>query len=482
MTQVRYILAALIPALVPAAAEAGDVALQLATREAYVNEPVLIQVLVINAKTHQPPQFPEIPGAVVQAQGRTGHNTSASYVNGRWTQKVTDTYSYKLIPRQAGKIRIPAIPVRVDGRVLKTAATTILVTTSETGDLLFVDLASDQESVYLGQAIEVDLEVWVRPYRDRNFRNGLPADDMLSRVDFDSSQWGSFHDTVLRLRNRELRWQYRQDTRLDSQGLERAYYVYVIPLKFVPTTTGRLDVGEVNVVVSYPTRTGRPDDFLPSFFDRYQVTQARPVRASLGESNITVRPTPAEGQPTYFNGAVGRYRFDVAANNTQVRVREPIEVTLTITGSGVLERVPPPPLAEIEELDSDFKVPEGTLSGVVEGQRKRFLVRIGAKRPDVIQIPPIPFCFFDPQAERYVTRWSDPIPLEVTASEQLPVSQFAETNDGGLGSTTRLTETAVGIRANYVDMDEVLAQQAFDPGWGTVAWLACSPAAYLLCV
>ncbi|MHC4067680.1 MAG: BatD family protein, partial [Planctomycetota bacterium] len=144
MTQVRYILAALIPALVPAAAEAGDVALQLATREAYVNEPVLIQVLVINAKTHQPPQFPEIPGAVVQAQGRTGHNTSASYVNGRWTQKVTDTYSYKLIPRQAGKIQIPPIPVRVDGRVLKTVASTILATTSETGDLLFVELAAER--------------------------------------------------------------------------------------------------------------------------------------------------------------------------------------------------------------------------------------------------------------------------------------------------------------------------------------------------
>jgi len=244
----------------------------------------------------------------------------------------------------------------------------------------------------------------------------------------------------------------------------------------------------VNVVVQYPTRTGREDSLFPSFldrpslFDRYRVTHARPVQASLGESNITIKPVPTEGQPVYFSGAVGRYRFAAQASNTQVRVREPIEVALTITGSGVLERVPPPPLAKVEALTRDFKVPNEILSGIVAGGQKHFTVKIGAKNADVTEIPAIPFSFFDPQSEQYLTRWSDPIPLEVKASEQVSVSQFAETAEAGPAGATELTETAAGIRANYVDMDEVLAQQAFTPGWGSAALLVLSPMAYVFCV
>ena len=481
MHRPAYILAALTVAAYGAAARAGDVALEVATREAYVGEPVQVQIQVINATNHEPPEFPMIPGVRVRP-GQVGTNRSGSLGRGGMTWQTTVTYSYSVIPTAPGKIEIPPIPVRVDGRVLKTAATTILVTSSETSELLFVELASDRESVYLGEAIEVGLEIWLYPYRDRNVRDGLSVNDMLSRFDFDNSRWGSFRDTVIRLRNRELKWRYRSDTRVDSQGVERAYYVYVISLSFAPTTAGPLDVGQVNVLVSYPTRTGRGNDFFPSMFSRYQVTRARTVQASLGEPDIVVKPLPTEGQPAHFNGAVGRYAFAAEASPRQVRVREPIEVTLTIAGQGVLERVPPPPLARLAELARDFKVPDEILGGIVEGGRKRFTVKLGARSAAVSAIPAIPFCFFDPQAERYVTRWSEPIPLEVTASQQLAVSQFTETGQADHTGATRLTETAVGLRANYVDMDEVLTQQSFEPGWGSTVLLVCTPMAYLFCV
>jgi len=122
-------------------------------------------------------------------------------------------------------------------------------------------------------------------------------------------------------------------------------------------------------------------------------------------------------------------------------------------------------------------VPDEVLGGVVENGRKRFTVKIGAKSASVTEIPALPFAYFDPLAERYVTVWSDPIPLEVSASEQVSVSQFAGTDESsGNGSrTTRLTEAAGGIRANFADMDEVLADQAFDPGWGSAVLLLASP-------
>jgi len=483
-----YILVALAAATTCASARAGDVALEVSTREAYVGEPITVQIQIINAGGHDAPQFPEIAGATVRG-GRSGTNESMSWVNGRMTRQTTVTYSYTIIPRQPGTIQIPAIPVRVDGKVLSTAPALISVVASDMDDLdlAFLELAASRDSIYLGEALDVNLEVWVRPYRDRNVR--LDAQDMLSRVQFSVSELGVFRETLVQLQNGLLRWQYREDVREDSEGTPRAYFVYLLPLAdFVPTRTGPLDVGELNVVVSYPVRTdverdlfGRPRRDFITGRPVYTVAKARPITVSLGESIITVKAVPTENRPRLFNGAVGRYDFAATASPTDVRVREPIDLTLTISGRGVLDRVGPPPLAQMEELTSGFRVPETSIAGSIQGDRKQFTVKIAAKHADVDEIPAIPFVYFDPQSEEYVTRWSDPIPIEVTASEEVLLAQYAEAENGTRTGATRLTQTAAGIRANYADMDEVLAQQAFAPGWGTAALLTASPLAFVAC-
>ncbi|MCH7813581.1 MAG: BatD family protein, partial [Planctomycetes bacterium] len=316
-----------------ATARGGEVTLQVSTREAYVGEAVTVQIQIANAAEHDAPKFPDLPGADVRV-GQTGRSQNVSIINGRVTKQVTVTYNYQVTPRRKGRIVIPPIPVRVDGRVLRTKATIILVTASETGDLLFVELVSPRESVYLGEALDVELEIWIRPYRDRNGR--LDANAMLSRVDFEGSQWGSFRDTIIQLRSGQKRWQVRNDTRVDSDGTERAYFVYPIAMRFVPMTAGPLDVGEVGVVVSYPTRTGRRRDLFAFAFDRAGVTAARPVRATLEPSSILVQPPPEEGRPVFFNGAVGDFQLSVRADNTaEHAVVLGLLVGLVLTAAGL---------------------------------------------------------------------------------------------------------------------------------------------------
>ena len=469
------ILPALAAALAaPSSEQRGDVAIEISSREVHVGEPVVVQIAVINAEDHDPPTLPELSGVTVR---QMRPSSQFSMINGVTERKVV--YGFQLIPRRPGRIEIPPVSVRIDGRILKTASASVLVTDTETSDVLHVQLVSPRKTVYLGESLEVTLEIWLRPYRDRNVR--MDAGDMLARVDFDNGQWGAFHDTVIRLRNRELRWQYREDTRIDAEGHERAYFIYPIKIDYVPTRTGPLDVGEIGVLVSYPTRTGRSDDLF-SMFNRFQVTRARSIRQTPAEPEIQVLSPPAEGRPEHFNGAVGRFAFTASSNATRVRVREPIELTLTITGLGVLDRVPPPPLASVEALTRDFRVPTDTLAGVVTGNRKEFVVRIGAKHADVTEIPALPFSFFDPENETYVTRWSAPIPLEVGASEQVSISQFVDDEPSDRNHVTRLTETAVGIRANYVEPGELLAQQNLAPSWGSLLLLGGSPLAYLALV
>jgi hypothetical protein len=467
-------LATLVEAATAGATNAADVTLQLSTRAAYVNEPVLVQVRLTNPGDHEPPEFPEVPGATVAVlnEGIPSHQSIS--INFRTT--VTLTYAYYVTPTSAGTLEIPPIRVRMGGKDHWTAPQRIRVEKSETGDLLFLKLASPHQSIYFGEAIDVDLEIWLKIYNDRNLPRGLGPEDMLSLIEIPSSEWGLFKQALAKIDRREARWQYRRATHVGDDGLEQEYYVFVLALNFVPTTTGPLDPGDVTVVVTYPTQTRLESDFFGR--RRAEITGSRPIQARLGPSNIVVLAPPEEGRPPLFNGAVGRYRFTAEAHNTDARVREPIELTLTVTGDGELDRVPPPPLDAIEELTRDFKVPEERISGVVDQRRKRFVVTVRAKRPDVTEIPPIPFVYFDPVEERYVTLRSDPIPVHIVASEQVPVAQFDDSDNGAGQAAARLTETGAGIRANYVDMDEVLAQQSFEPGWGSAVLLAGSPVAF----
>lgn len=476
-------------AAAPRVAPGADVTLEISTRSAYVNEPVTVQIQIAAAEDYQPPEFPDLNGAVVEGPN-TGTMSNVSIINGRMTRQMTVTFTYIVRPTRAGALEIPAIVVRADGKEHRTAPQTIQVAESETGDLMFLSLtrqggvtspggpASPRGSIYFGQTIEVDLEIWIKVYQDRNLPEGLNPQDMLSLISIPQSEWGMFKQTLAQIERREARWQYRKATRVGADGVEQEYCVFVLALEFVPATTGPLDPGQVTVLASYPTRTRTERGFFGG--PQVNISGSRPIQATLGTSDIMVLAPPEEGKPPLFNGAVGRYQFTAEAHNTDARVREPIELTLTVTGEGELERVPPPPLEAIEELTRDFKVPEERLSGVVDQRRKRFVVTVRAKRSDVTEIPAIPFVYFDPAEERYVTVHSDPIPVNITQSEQVPIAQFDDSENGAGLSATRLTETGAGIRANYVDMDQVLAQQSFEPGWGTAALLAGSPLAFVV--
>jgi hypothetical protein len=461
---------------ISAGALAADVSLDVSTHEAFVDEPVEVKITIIDPQKYSPPKFPQIDGARVQVDPRsTRESTGLQQRGGRWIRSKSVTYAYVVIPQRVGPLVIPPIAVEVDGRKFMTVQTVVQVVESKTDNLLYVDITSAEKSVYLGESIKVDLEIWLAPYGDRNVR--MDPNDMLSRIDFESSRFGVFQDQVARLRTGQERFGFRNDTRVDDDGVQRAYYVYIISNEFVPTQTGPLDVGEVSVLVSYPMQTGRNDDIL-SMLNRYRITKTRPVRASPGNSEIEVKAPPDAGQPEYFRGAVGEFAFAVTASSTQVRVREPIEITMTIRGSGPLERVPPPPLADMAFLTRDFRVPEGDVAGLSAQGRKHFKVKIGAKHDGVTEIPAIPFVYYDPETSKYVTRWSEPIPLAVEASEELAISQFAEAPAPRSTSALQLTETGPGIRANYIDPGEVLAQQGFAPGWGTVTLLAGCPAVF----
>lgn len=452
-------------------ARAGDVTVQVSSREAYVGQPVRVQVVIRNAESHELPEPPEADGADIRLIAGPQTSSRTSIIQGQMSQEKTVTYVYAVTPERVGTIRIPPFSVRMDGEIRKTAPLELVAVKSETGDLLFVEVEGARDSLYAGERLDLVLKIWIRPFTDKSLGIRLDEDDMWSLVNEENSRWGVFTDSLADMLRRRVRPRGREVLRADTEGSDRGYYLYEIRTTVWPERPGPLDTGDVRVVVTYPVGLRRERSF---FEDQLRVTDARPVQATPAVPPIEVKAIPTEGRPAFFRGAVEPYSLSVTAKPTEVRVGDPITLTMTLCGQGRLDLLQAPALAEVPELTADFQVPDEVLAGSVQGNSKVFTQSIRAKSESVTEIPPIPFAYFDTKAEKFVVVQSKPIPLKVEAAQRMAVSEVVEARPG-LVAPTHLTELSGGIVANYYGSTELLADQSFAPGAASVVVAVAPP-------
>ncbi|MBU0618347.1 MAG: BatD family protein [Planctomycetes bacterium] len=453
------------------AAFGAEVSFTLSARETYVGAPVQVQVIIKRAQEHQPPDFPEIEGAEVRRL-RSDDRGYARISQPRREQRLAIVYTYAVIPLRAGTLTIPPIRVVADGESFSTLPMRIVAKESEAGDLLFLRLVGDRESAYVGEPIDVTLEIWLKPYRTNTIR--MDAEDMwLHAIDERASVWGAF---IENLRGQVPSITYPLDITPDPHGTGQQYFVYRLSRRVWPERAGVFDAGGVSVVVHYPLRVRRNQ--LARVGDPHEVVESRPISAVIKDSSIVVKAPPAEGQPDSFRGAMGTYTMSMTAAPTKVSVGDPITLTMTIRGTGRMDWLQAPLLARQEQLTADFQVPETEPAGTVNGMAKEFTHVIRAKRADVTEVRPIEFSYFDPQDERYVTLKSAPIPLNVKQSLELVVSQAAD-DIARAAVRTELTPLESGLLANYDDIESLLSRQSFSFGWGAWVLTVSGPLLYL---
>lgn len=412
-----------------AVCHSAEIGIGISARETYVGLPVTMQIRIANATSHEPPQLPEVDGLEIQSAGVPQTSTRTTIINGRSSTSRSVTYQYLLTPVREGTFTVPPFTIEADGRIEETGEFEITATKSETGDLLFVEISGKQDQIYVGQALELTLRIWIRPFRDQERRVTLSAADMWRMIS-DQTQWGEFESRIAEMIDgNEL--EAREVLREDSEGVKRSYYLYEIDTTIYPQRPGQIEGDEVRIVVQYPTALGRSRDPFGGFFDddvfsfspfgsrRLAVTATRPITADSVVEPIDVLPIPVSGRPPDYRGAVGRYRIVTEAKPTSVKAGDPITLLIGIAGTGPMELVQAPPLTELAALTAGFRVPNELLAGYAQGDQKVFSTTIRPRSEDVTEIPPIPFSFFDPESEEFVTVESEPIPVQVEPADTL---------------------------------------------------------------
>lgn len=455
----------------PRAAMAAEVSIEVSTRAVSVGEPFSLSVVIDKADDHEPPRLPALEGLIVV--GGPSTRSSTSFANGRLVEDSVTT-SWQLLARRPGRYTIPAIKVVADGEEFQSNPIVVNVVEAPPAaadaadeELFFARVEPERETVYLGEPLRATLHVWIRPFRHPQLNGSLDDEDMWSCVETGRSTWGDFAPVIEGLKtpfgSRPLPGRREVRKRGDA---EEVYYRYDLDAQLWPRQAGALSLEPIELWMQYPKSLARRRGF---FNSGLTVTASKHLGIVAAMPAVQVLAPPEAGRPPTFNGAVGRFGFNVTARPTQVAVGDPITLTLTIDdrtpGGTLLDLVAAPPLDRVAEIDRDFKVPTDPLSGIVKDRRKTFTQTVRAKNDAVTAIPAIPFAYFDPEAAAYVTVASDPIPLEVRPSSTLAMSDVV----GGAGPAepraTELTEVAGGLLANASGPELLRAERGFELRW-----------------
>ena len=430
------------------AAAAADVRASLSTHEAYVGSPITLSLEIEDADASSIPEIPRVDGLEINSSGTPSRSSQTTIINGRRSHHVSETHTWRIVPRREGTFEIPAMKIDLGGQTVSTRPLRFVVSRSETGDLLFAEISGHYDKIYVGQPMDLTLKIWVKPYHDRNLDIRLSEGDMWQMISQERSNWGIFSDRLQELAENNQRPGGQEVLRTDEEGDEHAYYLYEIPATIYPKRPGEVDADDVQIVVDYPTRLGKTRDPFDSFFGRrgssffgddmpslfgpkLAVTDIRPIVASASVDATEVTAIPTENRPTDYRGAVGRYGIATQATPTDVKAGDPITLHIAISGDGPMDLVQAPPLSE---LSTDFRVSDDPLAGVVQEDTKFFSISIRPRKAGITEIPAIPLTYFDPTKEEFVTVKSEPIPIKVAPGDNLAAGAIIGRH--GSGSTT----------------------------------------------
>jgi len=469
--------AAVAATCAPAVRADSTVTLTLSSRTTYVNSGLSVGIKIENAQDLDTPAFPELADCTVRYVGvSSAYKISA--VGARSRQVKTETYNFQITPHKSGSLTIPAIPVHVDGKMLLTKPATINVldipespTPRENADggaavedRLLAEITCDEDKLYVGQTAKFTLTIWVKAAK----YNGrvLSSSDMFGMVT------GNFRpfDVSQGVTN-------RINKRLDD-GAAAVYYVVELPAELEATQPGPMTFDEVSAGVDYPIRFTRSRS-MGLFGGGVRVAESTPIRIRPRISAPDVLPLPTANRPADFNGLIGRYTISTFAAPTNVRVGDPIQLVIDVSGAPIVA-APGPVLAEHARLTENFRVSSETLAGVMlDDGKKRFTQIIRAKRPDVEYIPAIELPYFDPVLGDYVVAKSEPVPVLVSMSEQLDAADLTDISSEPAPTAQTQLETRDGLRGNKTDLNELLAAAPLVAGRDIILAVGAPPAVFV---
>ena len=377
---------------------------------AYVGQPVRLSVEVQGTTDANQPVIDAVEGLDIRYAGAQDRSSSfTSIINGRRTERRTEAYVFQWLVRatEAGAYTIPSIEVTAGGVNYTTDPVRVRFEEPPTTEEMLLDVSLERDSAYVGEPVRLTID-WYFARKPENWRFTLPGEGEAFDLVSPETTSGRNGDAIrFRFMDREVT-AHQARARVDGMNYARVR----IEQMLIPRRSGTISTRRRSVSADLVMRE--------SFFDN----ETRYVIARAGDASLESRPLPSEGRPRNFSGLIGRYRIDARASETDVRVGDPIEITLSVDGP-LVESVNPPALHLQRDLTRDFRVPEDLGLSNTEDGRKVWRFTIRPTNADVSAIPPIDLPYFDTDSGAYATASTEPIPLSVSPTRRVTLATRA---------------------------------------------------------
>ena len=457
---------ALLLASAATSAAAQNVSVQAAVEraEVYVGEPFRFRIAVSGSDQVAAPDLEPVAGFTVRALGGGPNNSEiVTTINGNTTRQVNRGYvlNYELTAAAAGELTIPALTLQVEGQAQATTPIRIRARAPQRIEDYRLQLALDREQVWVGEPVLLTTTwLWdaeLGPERVHGFSHPVLDGAAKWGLSYEHrSPAGVRNDPVrLPVAGREVLWQ-RGQTRIDGQPFVSLSFATTL----LPERPGQLHLGSATVVFEGIAgyRTVR------DFFGR---NVRHPVRERFvvpsNELQLRVKALPEQGRPADFSGLVGRFEIAARAAPLEVKVGDPMELTVTLTGSGDLRRLQAPDLTLLSGF-REFRVSEDSPPTLtVEQATIRHTLR--ALHHEVAEIPALRISVFDADSGGYVELASEPIPITVHPTREVTLRDVEGAAASGAANGTPggpVASGRAGIAHNYSG-PMLLVDQRFEP-------------------
>jgi hypothetical protein len=402
--------------LAAAPAHAQQVQLQAVQGPYYAGVPIEMHVIADGFDEEPAPEVdvPTPDGATLQfVQARPQVSSMLQIVNGRMTQEKTVrfVFVYHLTAATPGRYAVGPFQVTQGAKSAETRQAGFKVETVPQAGGQKLRVVLPEGKVFIGQRVPVTVEWWTEAglaeklfdqrlvvplFMDSNFQF-LDEEQEPSRVSINVETPAGTAEFPAEVRKAEeggKQWVVRSFTRT-----------------MVPVAAGRFDLGEPTLFCEEATT------FQRDIFGSRVPSRTRRVKVSAPATSLEVASVPAEGRPASFAGAIGQgFTMTVAADRTVLQTGDPVKLSITIQGDGSLDSASLPPLDRAGLSPKQFRLPDGETAGIVDERGKHFEVSVRVVDPNLREIPPIEYSWFDPSAGRFASTKSQPIALSVRAA------------------------------------------------------------------
>ena len=369
----------------------------------------------------------------------TSRSSSFSMTNGHTTQSSTVTFTYTVVPIEQGTLKVPAATIVVAGKSIKsgTASIEVLPASSSQGQQpsnsqqggsnrqqrqqqsassggqignneLYMTVTANRQKIYEQEAVMLTYKLYTL-VNIQQISGEMPQIDGCHVQEID--------------RQAQLSLKYeRVNGRNYGTAVWKQYVLF-------PQKTGKLKIPSITFDTQVEVQNHSMDPF-DIFFGGGSLSQMvrKQIKTPVVEIEVLPLPTP---KPSNFSGAVGKFSISATLTPEQVNANDAATLRLVVSGQGNMKLMKAPTI----RFPQDFEVYDpkennkttNTSTGAKGNIIYEYVVvpRHGGK----YTIPPVEFCYFDPEADRYNTVRTDSFSLAVAKAKGQPVAYTREQED-----------------------------------------------------